>query len=147
MFVVGHGEAANARSAAPASLEDVVGGLRSPVFLAPAPTGRSEYWRSARTVAPDTIGPRPLAHVTDPCRPAGRHTRINVQETAVSLQSSEINVVIAGTKRSVTEGTTAADLFAEDKSAVRSCAGVALGATLFIRATIAATCGAAALVP
>ena len=42
MFVVGHGEPANARSAAPASLEDVVGGLRSPVFLAPAPTGRSD---------------------------------------------------------------------------------------------------------
>ena len=42
MFVVGHGEAANARSTAPASLEEVVGGLRSPVFLAPAPTGRSD---------------------------------------------------------------------------------------------------------
>ena len=39
MFVVGHGEAANARSAA---LEDVVGGLRSPVFVAPAPSGRSD---------------------------------------------------------------------------------------------------------
>jgi len=36
----------------------------------------------------------------------------------VSLQSSDITVVIAGTKRSVAGGTTAADLFAEDKSAV-----------------------------
>jgi threonyl-tRNA synthetase len=36
----------------------------------------------------------------------------------VSLQSSVITVVIAGTKRSVAGGTTAADLFAEDKSTV-----------------------------
>ncbi|MHB1474820.1 MAG: threonine--tRNA ligase [Dermatophilaceae bacterium] len=36
----------------------------------------------------------------------------------MSLQSSDITVVIAGTKRSVPGGTTAADLFAEDKSAV-----------------------------
>jgi len=36
----------------------------------------------------------------------------------VSLQSSDITVVIAGTKRSVAGGTTAADLFAEDKSTV-----------------------------
>ena len=36
----------------------------------------------------------------------------------MSLQSSDITVVIAGTKRSVAGGTTAADLFAEDKSAV-----------------------------
>jgi len=36
----------------------------------------------------------------------------------VSLQSSDITVVIAGTKRSVAGGTTAADLFAEDKGAV-----------------------------
>lgn len=43
IFVVGHGEAANARSAALApSLEDVVGGLRSPVFVAPAPSGRRD---------------------------------------------------------------------------------------------------------
>ena len=42
-FVVGHGEAANARFAALApSLDDVVGGLRSPVFVAPAPTGRRD---------------------------------------------------------------------------------------------------------
>ncbi|HZW45491.1 MAG TPA: threonine--tRNA ligase [Dermatophilaceae bacterium] len=34
------------------------------------------------------------------------------------MQSSDITVVIAGTKRSVAGGTTAADLFAEDKSAV-----------------------------
>ena len=34
----------------------------------------------------------------------------------MSLQSSDITVVIAGTKRSVAGGTTAADLFAEDKS-------------------------------
>ena len=44
--------------------------------------------------------------------------RINVQEPTVSLQSSDITVVIAGTKRSVAGGTTAADLFAEDKSTV-----------------------------
>ena len=42
VMFVGHGEAANARSAATASLEDVVGGLRSPVFVAPAPNGRSD---------------------------------------------------------------------------------------------------------
>jgi threonyl-tRNA synthetase len=36
----------------------------------------------------------------------------------VSLQSSAITVVIAGTKRSVAGATTAADLFAEDKSTV-----------------------------
>ena len=36
----------------------------------------------------------------------------------MSLQSSDITVVIAGTKRSVAGGTTAADLFAEDKSTV-----------------------------
>ncbi len=36
----------------------------------------------------------------------------------MSLQSSDIAVVIAGTKRSVAGGTTAADLFAEDKSTV-----------------------------
>ena len=36
----------------------------------------------------------------------------------MSLQSSVITVVIAGTKRSVAEGTTPADLFAEDKSTV-----------------------------
>src|SRR5688500_4540989 len=41
MFVVGHGEAAKARSAARApSLEDAGGGLRRPVFVAPAPSGR-----------------------------------------------------------------------------------------------------------
>jgi len=34
------------------------------------------------------------------------------------LQSSDVTVVIAGTKRSVAGGTTAADLFAEDKSTV-----------------------------
>ncbi|HEY8620528.1 MAG TPA: TGS domain-containing protein, partial [Dermatophilaceae bacterium] len=36
----------------------------------------------------------------------------------MSLQSSDVTVVIAGTKRSVAGGTTAADLFAEDKSTV-----------------------------
>ena len=36
----------------------------------------------------------------------------------MSLQSSDITVVIAGTKRSVAGGTTAGDLFAEDKSTV-----------------------------
>ncbi|NMM22226.1 MAG: threonine--tRNA ligase [Phycicoccus sp.] len=51
--------------------------------------------------------------------PPGRAAyRINVQEPNVSLQSSDITVVIAGTKRSVAGGTTAGDLFAEDKSTV-----------------------------
>ena len=36
----------------------------------------------------------------------------------MSLPSSDITVVIAGTKRLVAAGTTAADLFAEDKSAL-----------------------------
>ena len=43
VVAVGHGETANARSAGPgASLEDVVGGLRSPVFVASAPHGPSD---------------------------------------------------------------------------------------------------------
>lgn len=42
MCVVGRGDMANARPAALASLEDVVGGLRRPVFVSPAPSGRSD---------------------------------------------------------------------------------------------------------
>jgi glucose/arabinose dehydrogenase len=41
-FAVGHGEAANAGPAAALALQDVVGGLRKPVFVAPAPTGRRD---------------------------------------------------------------------------------------------------------
>ena len=41
-FVGGPGEAANGRSDAMGSLQDVVGGLRKPVFATPAPGGRDE---------------------------------------------------------------------------------------------------------
>jgi len=69
-------------------------------------------------MGPDSIGPGHLAQVTDPRRPAGRHTRINLQEPAVSLSSADITVSVAGSERTVTAGTTAADLFVEDKTAL-----------------------------
>jgi threonyl-tRNA synthetase len=56
--------------------------------------------------------------VTDRRRPAGRHTRINLQEPTVSLSSADISVFVAGSERAVKAGATAADLFAEDKGAL-----------------------------
>jgi threonyl-tRNA synthetase len=56
--------------------------------------------------------------VTDPRRPPGRRTRINVQEPAVPLSSADITVSVAGNERTVTAGTTAADLFNQDKTVV-----------------------------
>jgi threonyl-tRNA synthetase len=56
--------------------------------------------------------------VTDHRRPVGRHTRIKLQEPTVSLSSADFTVSVAGSERTVKAGTTAADLFAEDKAAL-----------------------------
>jgi threonyl-tRNA synthetase len=56
--------------------------------------------------------------VTDHRRPAGAAYRINLQEPTVSLSSADITVSVAGSERTLTSGTTAADLFAQDKAAL-----------------------------